>query len=327
MKNRITYLVPALSAFLLGAGMAVADAPRIVVDEPHFKFGEQHNEQTIDHTFVIRNEGDATLNIENIRSSCGCTVGNISSRNVPPGGTSEITGRFNLRGRRGTQRSVLTLETNDPESPRTQLTMSGVAVQEFQIRPNRVFFGQIHSGQQSVHQIEIVSLPDKPFEITDIELETEHFTATPLEPKTPYRHRVDIEVRAPQEPGMIDDMVKIHTSHPKHPVLHVPVNAQVAGALTYAPNRISLMAGHETPVTRYVVVRPGSVEEFEITEIESPSETIGTQILHMPNQGYRIQLTNLIPSDELAEQSLKIHTDVEGMSVIDIPFAIIEASR
>lgn len=306
---------------------AAAPAPSIAVDEPHFNFGEQHNDQVIEHTFVVRNEGDASLEITNIRSSCGCTVGHVSSRSIPPGGTAEISGRFNLKGRQGTQRSVLTLETNDPNQPRTQLTIGGVAVMELQIRPNRVFFGQVYSGQESTRRIEITSLPDAPFEITKIETDSEHFSAEALDTEAATRFRVDVATRAPQAPGMIDGVVRIHTTHPKYPVLQVPVNAQVAGALTYAPSKISLLAGNETPVTRYVVVRAGSVQDFEITEITPPIDDIQVQVLNMPNQGYRIQLTNLRPSDALNGRALRIHTNVDGMSVIDIPFQIIEASN
>ncbi len=309
------------------AAQAGTPAPKLVVDEPQFNFGEQHNEQTIEHTFVLRNEGDATLEITNIRSSCGCTVGHVSTRSIPPGGTSEISGRYNLRGRQGNQRSVLTVETNDPKAPRTQLTMAGVAVQELQIRPNRVFFGQVYSGQQSTRQIELIGLPHTPFEISRIEIDSEHLSTKVLDTDAAHRFQVDITVDAPTTPGMIDEVVRIHTTHPKFPVIQVPVNADVAGALSFAPSKISLLAGHDTPVTRYIVVRSGAVQEFEITEIVPPSDDIRVQVLHMPNQGYRIQLTNLLPSDELAGQSVRIHTNVEGMAVIDIPFEIIETTR
>ncbi len=298
-----------------------------MVDEPHYNFGEQHTEQTIDHTFVIRNEGNATLEIRNIRSTCGCTVGEVSSRSIPPGGTSEITGRYNLQGRRGTQRSVLTVETNDRDQPRTRLIMSGIAIQELHVQPNRVFFGQVHSGQKETRQIQLIGLPDKPFEIQGIENNSEHITVTAQESGLGRHFHLDIELHAPQQPDAVDDSIRIHTTHPKFPVVHVPVNARVAGALTYAPNRISLLAGHTTPVTRYIVVRPGMLQNFTVTEVVPPSENIHVQVLRMPNQGYRIQLTNLIPSDKLIGQSVRIHTDVEGMNVIDIPIEIIETTH
>jgi hypothetical protein len=315
--------------FALGAALAQADTgvPRLVVDEPHFDFGQQQNNQTIEHTFVIRNEGDATLDITNVRSSCGCTVGNVSTRSVPPGGTSEITGLYNLRGRRGTQRSVLTVESNDPANPRAALTMGGVALQELAVRPDRVFFGQVNSGETTTREIEVFGLVDKPFEITAMRFDSEHFAARIREPSAPHHYVVDVDVRAPQQAGMIQDILQVHTTHPQFPVLHVAVNAQVAGALTYAPNNISLLAGHATPVTRYIVIRPGAVRDFEITEVVPPQDDIRVQVLNLPNQGYRIQLTNLLPSEELAGKSVRIHTSVESMSVINIPIEIIEAAR
>ena len=330
MKCFIPFPACALSViFAVGAALApsVNATPRLVIDEPHFDFGEQHNNQSIEHTFVLRNEGTSTLQITNIRSSCGCTVGHVSSHNLLPGESGKISANYNLRGRQGPQRSVLTLETNDPSNPRAQMTMGGVAVQELQVRPNRVFHGQIHTGQKSVRQIEIIGLEEHPFEIKDIESDTEWVSARALDSGPSHYYRIDIETRAPQEVGVFQNMVRIHTTHPKFPVIEVPVNAQIAGALSYAPNTISLLAGQETPVTRYVVVRPGAVQEFEITEVVPPEDDIRVQILNMPNQGYRIQLTNLLPSEKLAGSNLRIHTNVEGMDVINIPFQIIEATR
>lgn len=316
-----------LMAMSLASAQTETPVPRIVVDEPHFKFGEQHNNQTIDHAFVIRNEGDATLEITNIRSTCGCTVGEVTSRSIPPGGTSKISGRYNLRGRRGTQRSVLTVETNDPNNPRTQLIMSGTALQELEVQPNRVFFGQVNGGQKESRQIQLIGQPNQPFEIRGIENESEHITVTARETGSSHKFHLDIALQAPRQPGTVDDFIRITTTLPSFPKVQVPVNARVAGVLTYAPNRISLLAGHQTPVTRYIVVRPGTQQQFRVTEVVPPSEDINVQVLSMPNQGYRIQLTNLLPSDDLIGRSVQIHTDVEGMKIIDIPVEIIETTN
>ena len=102
------------------------------------------------------------------------------------------------------------------------------------------------------------------------------------------------------------------------------LNAQVVGAVSYSPNEILLPAGIADPVTRHIVVRPGGAGNFEITSAEVPGEQTTTQILRMPGGAYRIQLGQLTASEEVLGQSVRLHTNLETMPVIEIP--IIQAA-
>lgn len=67
-----------------GTGPVVA-TPSIRSPQPSFDFGEADNRRTIEHTFVLHNEGTSTLEISRVRSSCGCTLGDLSAASIPPG--------------------------------------------------------------------------------------------------------------------------------------------------------------------------------------------------------------------------------------------------
>jgi hypothetical protein len=324
MKRLMRFLI--LSAGLcIQAALATAEtAPRIVVDEPEFHFGMQVNTQTIEHTFVVRNEGTAALNITRIRSSCGCTVGNVSAREVEPGSSSEITASYNLRGREGSQRSVLTLETNDPDQPQTRLIMSGTAVREMEVQPGRVFFGPLLPGQTARQQVEIRGVPEQPFQLRALTVDQPAFRLVATEALAPHQYQFTIEVAASAHPAQLQGTFQIETSHPRLPVIRVPLHAEISGALSFAPSRITLVADQPHPVTRYIVVRPVAVSTFEITDIMCPDPETEIHILALPNQGYRIQLTNLRALPILAANPLRIFTTAESMPVIEIPFELIE---
>jgi uncharacterized protein DUF1573 len=53
---------------------ASADAPRIVVEPPLFDFGKVLKEKSVSREFAIRNFGKQDLVIDNVSTSCGCTV-------------------------------------------------------------------------------------------------------------------------------------------------------------------------------------------------------------------------------------------------------------
>lgn len=304
--------------------LAGAAAPRIAVDAPHFNFGEQPNHLTIEHTFEVRNDGDGLLKIERIRSSCGCTVGAVSSYEVAPGETATITARYRLIGRRGNQHSVLTLETNDPVTPRQQLIMSGYALHTLQIQPAHLFFGSLTAGTTRAQTVELRGAANRPFEITNVTLDGEGFTwGEPME-RGRSHYALTVTAHGGTKPGVRVAELKLETSHPDHPVIAIPLRAEIAGPLTVAPSSMMLMKQPDRPVTRFVVVRPGTVQDFEITEVVPPRADVDVQITRMGADGYRIQLSNLRGSPELTAHPLRIHTTVDAMPVIEVPFELIE---
>ena len=129
-------------AFIIGlsgvsawAANPVEHGPRLVCDEPVYDFGTMDNSQDVEHTFVLRNEGDLTLEIKNVRVSCGCTVADTSEKMVKPGTETMIKTRLSLKGRSGPQHKNITVESNDAKQPSFILSLQGTAAMEMQVRP------------------------------------------------------------------------------------------------------------------------------------------------------------------------------------------------
>lgn len=301
-----------------------AQSPRLVVEESTYHFGDVQTGDVIEHVFTLNNQGDAPLHITDTRSSCGCTVAQLSSTSIEPGAQATLMARFNLAGRSGTQQSVITLTTDDPEQPTYQLSMKGQVSQPLTIRPNRIFYGQINSDTASDRVVEITYTEGNELEILSVEPTSEHLAVTFQNNVAERRHTVTIRSVPPLPQGLLQETVRLKTSNPKWPTIELPVIAQVVGALAVAPERISLMASSATPVTRYVVVRPGQAREFQILEVNTPSNTdIQVQVLKIPNQGYRIQLRNIVATEAIDGQSLVIRTDVPSMEEINVPFQLV----
>ncbi len=61
------------------------------------------------HTFTLTNTGSSTIEIANIRTGCGCTVAETSTRSIDPGGTLEIAATLTLK-KEGRKTSRIFLE-------------------------------------------------------------------------------------------------------------------------------------------------------------------------------------------------------------------------
>lgn len=313
-----------LVLFLSVVGLQAAPAPRLVVDESVYFFGERSNTESVEHTFRLRNEGNVSLEIRNIRSSCGCTIGRVSRKTLEPGESSEITATLDLRGRRGPQHMVLTVETNDPQLPFAQLQMRGTAIQEIQVQPSSLFAADLAPGRSGEWTVSITGQPGNPFTIKRIERSAPWIHAQPPRKIQPHEYALSVRAEAPKEPGAHQGHVRVHTDHPRFPLLHIPINIHASGMISVAPQRITLMAGNDMPVTRYVVLRSGEAGDFDVLDVIPPHDDIHVNVLRIPGQGYRLQLSNVRASPELADAVLRIQTNLEDTPMVEIPFEIIQ---
>jgi uncharacterized protein DUF1573 len=99
------------------------------------------DKQAIGH-FKYQNPGKTPVRFKSVHASCGCTTAQTQKDEVPPGQSGEITATFNIGDRTGTQIKTVTVETDDPTSPKTVLTLKTIIPQQLEISPNFVYWKQ-----------------------------------------------------------------------------------------------------------------------------------------------------------------------------------------
>jgi hypothetical protein len=156
-------------------GVAAA-APRISAEHPVFDFGTVRQGRKIDHSFVIRNRGDAPLVIEKTRTSCGCTVANVTTRSIAPGGSSEIKITFDSGNFAGKIEKTVSIDANDPNSPVTTLTIKGIVTEELVVMPKQLNFGSIKVGASRSVTVNIENRGDRPVRLSGITSSTPQIT-------------------------------------------------------------------------------------------------------------------------------------------------------
>ncbi|MCL2641223.1 MAG: DUF1573 domain-containing protein, partial [Phycisphaerales bacterium] len=84
---------------------------------------------TVKYIFPFRNDGTATLQIQDVRSSCGCVIAPKSVEPVLPGQKGEIEIGLDLTPVSGTFWYDAVARTNDPRQPVMRLTLAGRTTQ------------------------------------------------------------------------------------------------------------------------------------------------------------------------------------------------------
>ena len=100
--------------------------PVIAIDEETHDFGVFEKEQKGEHTFVVRNEGNANLSLKVLNKSCSCTSVDLSRATVPPGRDAHITIHWEPNTSGGSYQQGVEIGTNDPARLRFQLAVRGV---------------------------------------------------------------------------------------------------------------------------------------------------------------------------------------------------------
>ena len=75
-------------------------------------FGDVKQGEKVTYVFKYKNTGTDTLKIDNIVSSCGCTVPNNYEKVVAPGASASVTVEFNSAGKMGLVNKTLTILSN-----------------------------------------------------------------------------------------------------------------------------------------------------------------------------------------------------------------------
>ncbi len=326
--------------------VSAASTPKIVSDTIDHDFGEMEagSEQT--HTFTITNEGDADLVIQDVKTSCGCTVATPDDKTIEPGESTELPATLKVPQRSGPTRKTITISSNDPERPMLKLSVGGTTIVKVEVQPRVIAFQQLEQDEQATQTAAIwTDREDVTFDITGASVDSEHFTieTTPVEPGKRYEISVSTNPPLPTSRAMGRAFIRTNVEGAEEHVLQIVAN--VLGKLNVTPNRLILNEQIEGPLTRYILVRPGVVKEFDILEVTSTLEPAAgaDQALEGDQKEDEIQLTfdvqerqpnfyyievnGIQPSPELDGKDIIIKTNAPGMEEIKIPFNIVSPQQ
>jgi hypothetical protein len=102
--------------------------PKAVTEETEHDFGTMNPRTVASHTFVIRNEGEAPLQLTNGGTTCKCTLSKLSGGFVPPGGEGHVTLTWNSGLEHAAYEHGATIVTNDPQRSAIQLKLRGTVL-------------------------------------------------------------------------------------------------------------------------------------------------------------------------------------------------------
>ena len=107
----------------MNASTTPNSAPKAVVAALEHNFGTIKPGTPLTYTFKVKNEGDAPLEISNVKPACGCTSGDFD-KTIAPGKEGKIKLSVpETDSYRGEVAKTAMVTTNDPDRPSFTLTL------------------------------------------------------------------------------------------------------------------------------------------------------------------------------------------------------------
>ena len=111
MKKIILFTI-AIVFSTLAFAQTTAKGPVMTFESKSHDFGDVKQGEKVSYTFKYKNTGTDTLKIDNVVSSCGCTVPNSYEKVVAPGSSASITVQFDSKDKSGVVNKSLTILSN-----------------------------------------------------------------------------------------------------------------------------------------------------------------------------------------------------------------------
>ncbi len=144
--------------------------PRAVTDEVEHSFGVVDPNQSCEHVFFVRNEGDAPLKIWKAATSCSCFLSSVPKKPIPPGGSAAVKVAAKLRPGEWEEyfSHTASVGTNDPDRELIHFRINCQFLRHLAASPPEVLcLGRLKTDDRPV-QLVVYSQVWEQFEISEV---------------------------------------------------------------------------------------------------------------------------------------------------------------
>jgi hypothetical protein len=327
-----TAILALCAALLVAASLLAAGKPKAVIAEPIHEAGNVPKGDKITHDFLVKNDGDADLQITNVQPSCGCTVVSFD-KVIKPGQTGKVHAVLDSATFNGPISKGISVFTNDPDHPQMELTVKANVAPYITVKPGYARYITVQGEPQEGKITQTLYTPDgSSFDVTGVDSPYPFLKVTFHEAKPEERlpdgkgkqWKVDMMLSNDAKVGALTDYVVIHTTHPKQKVVQIPVSGFVRPVLAVTPpvadfGQITL----KEPLKKALFIRNFATEPIKVTSIDTKLPK-GIEAKLEPVQEGREYQVRVVLNPELGKGPftgmVTIHTDSPKVPVVEVPF-------
>ena len=278
-----------------------AETPKPVVDivKKIQDFGTVPKGEKIKAAFDVRNTGQAPLEINQVRPTCGCTVVNFT-RTIPPGGSGTINADVDTSAYTGPISKAVLVFTNDPATPQVNLVIKADVRSFIDVLPRPlVIFTNVLQGEAATQKLILASADGSNFKIEGVNASSGPYQLSyrelPEKERVPdhkgsqWELTVTVPANAPE--GMLNQKILVKTTSPKAPEVTINVTGAIRPVVQVIPPTIDFgtissdaLIGHNVLIINN---RQGAELQLSDAKVDNPNFT--TEIIPL-QAGQRFQV-------------------------------------
>jgi hypothetical protein len=329
MQRQMKTVILALCAAFWVAAVFADAKPKAVVVEPIKDVGSVAKGEKATADFLIRNDGDAVLEITNVQPACGCTVAEYD-KTIAPGKTGKVHAVVDTATFNGPIAKGVTVFTNDPATPQIELTLRVKVEPYINVKPGYARYITVQGEPLEGNIVQTLWVPDgTPMEIVKADSPWPFLTVTYREATAAERlpdakgkqWKVEMKLSNDARVGPLADYVTIHTTHPKQKIVQIPISGFVRPVMAVTPpvgdyGEIEL----KEPLKKSLSVKNFATEPIKLTSVETSTKGIDAKIEPLQDgREYSIRVT-LDPSLGKGpfHGKLTLHTDSAKVPQLDV---------
>jgi hypothetical protein len=313
-------------------------APRLTIVEPIKDFGTIAKGEKLDWAFEVRNTGTSDLQIVAARPGCGCTVADFD-KVIKPGQSGKVTAHIDTTAFAGPISKGVTLETNDPSTPTSQLTIHAIVKPYVEAYPAGFVRYNLLQGDADTQSVTLYSEEDEPFQITKIEVPAEWIKATytkidnaaDLAPNVgrtgQAQYKINVTAGGPDAKiGPLAEKIHVITNSKHQPDYYISVSGVVRPTFRVEPSGVNFgeIAPDDAAATRQILLHSNDLKmpgNFVVTKAESSLPVVSAAVTPGEVKGdYQVTLhiaKDAKPGD--LDGNVKIYTNDKVNPVITVP--------
>lgn len=275
VKERIAYSPP-------------TPGPRVAVERTEIELGSVETGALAPATFLLKNEGDAPLKIESLRTRCGCLVASYD-REIAPGRVGKIEATLNTRGHQGPMRKAIDVTTNDPRARRLTLHLSATVRRAVAVEPGEQVLMPLLPGKAGEQIVSLRSLDGQSFRILAITSSEPKLSAEPdTRGGAP---AVRLRLPAAAVPREVTALVTLTLDHPKLPAVTLEVRGYPRPPVRCHPEQITFgPVGASEAITRDLLLLGDA--GLRVLGVELSDPRLQAEPTALPDgEGWRIAVT------------------------------------
>jgi len=149
---------------LLGTDIVRAQ-PKLVVEGGTIDLDTLNAGAVAERKITLKNAGSEELVLGKVEPSCGCTGSIVSSSNLKPGESGTLLITFNSKNFNGKIHKTVTINSNDPQTPKSIVEFTGFVIEEVSISETRFSFKDATVGERQTANVTLTNNGKQPLEL------------------------------------------------------------------------------------------------------------------------------------------------------------------